>query len=167
MTTGTRIRDARISLGLNQSDLACLLSITPQSVQHWESDRTTPRGKRIEAIATILNVSPEWLSFGTTQPDLQENLTITVSDESMSPRIIKGDKVLIDRNCTQPKDRKVYAISVGSDIKLRRFTKKINGDWLLSCDNKQHEQYNETFSSSELKGINILGRVYMIVSGRV
>lgn len=61
---GGRIAEARTALGLNQSELALRINVTPQSVQHWEHGRTVPRGKRIEELAKVLNVTPEWITFG-------------------------------------------------------------------------------------------------------
>ncbi|WP_372834047.1 helix-turn-helix domain-containing protein [Pontibacterium sp.] len=64
MTIGQRIAKARVSAGLNQSQLAAELSVAPQSVQQWERDKTTPRRTRVESLAESLNVSPEWILFG-------------------------------------------------------------------------------------------------------
>lgn len=55
-TIGTRITSAREAKGLNQSELARLLSVTPQSVQAWESDKNVPRPKRLSQIAEALGL---------------------------------------------------------------------------------------------------------------
>ncbi|MFI8555813.1 XRE family transcriptional regulator [Pseudomonas putida] len=52
---------AREALGLNQSELARRLGVTPQSVQSWESDRNTPRHKRLKEIGDALGVSAAYL----------------------------------------------------------------------------------------------------------
>lgn len=64
MTIGQRIAEARTKASLNQSQLAARLSVAPQSVQQWEQDKTTPRRERVERLAALLNVSPEWILFG-------------------------------------------------------------------------------------------------------
>jgi transcriptional regulator with XRE-family HTH domain len=56
-TIGSRIAAAREHRGLNQSELARLLGVTPQSVQAWESDKNTPRPKRLSEIAVALSIS--------------------------------------------------------------------------------------------------------------
>lgn len=56
-TIGKRIAAARELAGLNQSELARALKVTPQSVQAWESDKNTPRPKKLESLADILGVS--------------------------------------------------------------------------------------------------------------
>ncbi|RYY87757.1 MAG: helix-turn-helix domain-containing protein [Chitinophagaceae bacterium] len=60
-TTGQLIAQAREQLGLNQSELARRLGVTPQSVQSWESDRNTPRHKRLKEIGDQLGVSAAYL----------------------------------------------------------------------------------------------------------
>lgn len=59
MTTKTIaqvISEAREKLGLNQSELARRLGVTPQSVQAWESGRSTPRVTKYRDIAKALGV---------------------------------------------------------------------------------------------------------------
>lgn len=51
------IKKAREAAGLNQSELARLLDITPQAVQKWEAGETLPRGRRMEQLCRVLNVS--------------------------------------------------------------------------------------------------------------
>ena len=60
-TTGQQIALAREQLGISQSELARRLSVTPQSVQAWESDKNTPRAKRLSDIGDQLGVSASWL----------------------------------------------------------------------------------------------------------
>lgn len=61
LTTGQLIALARNQAGLNQSELARRLGVTPQSVQAWESDKNTPRYKRLVEIGEQLGVSASWL----------------------------------------------------------------------------------------------------------
>lgn len=76
-TIGKRIAVARELAGLNQSELARALKVTPQSVQAWESDKNVPRPKKLESLAGILGVSvshlveSEDIGKGTAQVDSQ------------------------------------------------------------------------------------------------
>lgn len=56
-----RIAQKREALGLNQSELARRLGVTPQAVQKWESGMAIPRGGRLEDIATALSTSVAYL----------------------------------------------------------------------------------------------------------
>lgn len=51
-----RLAAAREAKGLNQSQLAKLLGVTPQAVQSWESGKAVPRSYRLAAAANILGV---------------------------------------------------------------------------------------------------------------
>lgn len=52
------IAESRKKAGLNQSELARRLDITPQSVQAWESGRATPRPAALSPLAKILGIEP-------------------------------------------------------------------------------------------------------------
>ncbi|MDA0695969.1 MAG: helix-turn-helix domain-containing protein [Proteobacteria bacterium] len=60
---GKRIAKKREAKGLDQTELAHLLEITPQAVQQWESGQTSPRGKNLEALTNILGCTKAYL-FG-------------------------------------------------------------------------------------------------------
>jgi transcriptional regulator with XRE-family HTH domain len=53
----SRITAAREAKKLNQSQLARLLDVTPQSVQGWESGKATPRNKKLANLCEVLEVS--------------------------------------------------------------------------------------------------------------
>lgn len=50
------IIEGREQLGLNQSELARRLSVTPQAVQAWESGRSRPRVSKFQDIANVLGI---------------------------------------------------------------------------------------------------------------
>jgi phage repressor protein C with HTH and peptisase S24 domain len=60
-----RLREARQAQNLTQADLARALSANQSTVAYWENGRSQPDAKRIQAVAQILQVSPQWLMFGT------------------------------------------------------------------------------------------------------
>ncbi|WP_342650888.1 helix-turn-helix transcriptional regulator [Pseudomonas sp. REB1044] len=60
-TVAELISSGRKAAGINQSELARRLGITPQSVQAWESGRSKPRAHMLADIAQAIGVSPELL----------------------------------------------------------------------------------------------------------
>lgn len=68
MTTGSRIAAAREAKKFNQSELARALGVSPQAVQAWESDKNTPRPKRLKEIAATLGVPASYL-MGEGEPE--------------------------------------------------------------------------------------------------
>lgn len=83
---GKRIAEARLSLGLNQSELARLLGIKPQSVQQWEKGDSAPKLERLKAIADILKVSLESLTGEKPMPVVREQFVETGDDIVKVPR---------------------------------------------------------------------------------
>lgn len=232
ITIGQRIAEARAKAALNQSQLAAKLSVAPQSVQQWEQDKTTPRRERVERLAALLNVSPEWILFGReptyslsvqdnsssyqVTPSYRETVTsdtdsvmvslplletavlaagaerdmedpekhvlvgktltaqfnvdetetfaLQVESDEMSPRIRPGDCLLVNYIQRQPNEAGVYLIRINGELKLRRLTIQLSGDWQLSCDNPHTPGYREEIlSTQQLKQLDIVGRVVMVM----
>lgn len=78
-----RIQQARIAAGLSQSDLARILGVKPQSIQHWERGTSSPKTSRITDVATALGVKASWLL-------LEED------NDNKSPSIIANGELTID-----------------------------------------------------------------------
>lgn len=60
-----RIALARIAKGLNQSDLASAIGVTPQAVQKWETGGS-PKRTRLLKVAQVLGTTIEYLMTGHT-----------------------------------------------------------------------------------------------------
>lgn len=60
-----RIKERRQALELSMEDLAERVGVKSwQTVQQWENGSTAPSRKRMEAVATALQVSQSWLATG-------------------------------------------------------------------------------------------------------
>lgn len=64
MSTAQLIRYYRERRGLNQSELARRVGVTPQAVQHWEQKNSTPKSALLPKIAEALGVEPRDLAIG-------------------------------------------------------------------------------------------------------
>lgn len=60
---GKRIAEARAAKGMNQSELARALGVTPQAVQKWEAGGA-PKGARLREVAQALGTTVEYLLTG-------------------------------------------------------------------------------------------------------
>lgn len=60
-TTGEKIRDLRLRLGLKQSELAEKAGITIRSITNYETDASKPRGLQLRKICETLNVTEDYL----------------------------------------------------------------------------------------------------------
>jgi len=86
---------------MNQSDLARLLGIKPQAVQHWERGTTQPKTTRIHELAEILKVPASWLLFN----DNDETFDLKPEELNLNP-----DEVLLIRKyrCMDSHQRKIF-----------------------------------------------------------
>ena len=61
MNIGKKISSARRELGITQVELAEKMSVTRQTVSRWESGTALPDVEKVSQIASILNVSCDYL----------------------------------------------------------------------------------------------------------
>ncbi len=61
---GQRIRALREAQDLSQEQLGKMVEVSFQSVQQWESGKTTPRASRLRKLATALKTTPNYIQFG-------------------------------------------------------------------------------------------------------
>lgn len=126
---GDRITKAREVARLNQSELARLMSVTPQAVQKWEAGETVPRGQRIQKLATALGVSVAYLVSGDDSGD----------DESKGIRLVSDAQVLPFSGKTVVVPRLNISASMGHGLAqpdgyleiIERMT--VNADWVRQC----------------------------------
>lgn len=63
-TVGARIVEARKNKDMTQLDLAKRIGISRAAVGQWEIDSTSPSIAKLEEVAMILGVEPQWLAYG-------------------------------------------------------------------------------------------------------
>ncbi|MBO0952929.1 XRE family transcriptional regulator [Fibrella forsythiae] len=99
-----KIKELRKSNGLNQTQLAKKLGITPQSVSEWESGRTRPDISKLLELAHALDTTVDELVPSTTQSQGQSSNRIkrVMVDIGMSKKLplisIKGQANVIENS---------------------------------------------------------------------
>jgi class 3 adenylate cyclase len=77
---GNRIRDARVSLGMTQTDVAGALQVSPQAVSKWERGENAPDIVLLPELARLLDVTTDRL-LGTYAPSERTiEATVCMSD---------------------------------------------------------------------------------------
>jgi transcriptional regulator with XRE-family HTH domain len=90
-TLGENIKKARRNKKLNQTQLAKLLDIAPQSVSSWENGNSTPTIENITELTIVLNVSFDWLVGK--EPDFEDpNIIVIVIEDNIRHLNYKGLK---------------------------------------------------------------------------
>ena len=67
-TIGQRIREARMALGVTQTRLAALCSVTRAAVSQWEKDATIPTGPNLVTLGKALQRPAAWLTGQSRDP---------------------------------------------------------------------------------------------------
>ena len=84
-TFGQRIeRLLLVKNGGNKSEFARAIGVTPQAVQQWTNDETSPRGKNLSRAAVFLGVTPAELRFGASG---EQNVSAAVIGQRRIPLI--------------------------------------------------------------------------------
>jgi len=64
ISVGSRIKSARLSIGLSQVELASAANVSQPTVANWENDSHAPRKNALTRLAKILETTPHWLMSG-------------------------------------------------------------------------------------------------------
>ena len=68
-TIGFRLREARKRARFTLEEVGRNFGLSAQAVQQWEKDRTVPEPNRLQAVATLLGVSVQWIITGAGLPE--------------------------------------------------------------------------------------------------
>lgn len=126
MSIGKRIKNARISHGLTQRELADGLGAKHNSVSNWESDKNKPDADMIVKLCEVLNLSPSFLMCGERGLDRIDNiLTISKRRIPLVGEIACGQPIVCNR------DFESY-VETGSDIRAD-FALRAKGDSMINA----------------------------------
>ena len=95
-----KIKQLRISQGLNQSEFAQRLNITPGAVSQWENGRTVPDTERLMSIAKEFSIPLDYFSDGEKQYTETELIR---------------QHLLIELGAAQPKTDEAKFVSIAMD----------------------------------------------------
>jgi len=70
----------------------------------------------------------------------EKMLAVSVSGESMWPKMSPGDVVIINTASTQPKDGKVFVVNYEGEVVIKRLARDA-GQWWLASDNPDKQRY--------------------------
>ena len=102
-----RIRVARRSSGLSQTQLAAELGLQRSAVSHWEAQRGKPSMTHLRQLALLTGVHFEWLATG--------RGAMSPSAESRLDEVVAVDAVLVD----DPMERRLLAAYRDAPVQAR------------------------------------------------
>ena len=83
--------------------------------------------------------------------------TMEVKGDSMEPYLLDGDTVLIDMGQQDIKDSEVYALRYGSELRVKRLSRRFDGGLLIRSDNPKYA--DEVLTAADLEHTSVLGRL--------
>ena len=109
MSKGERIRELRKAKGISQLELARLLNTTKQTISKYENGVVSNiPSDRIEAMATLLNTTPEYI-LGWDENDAQEK-------PATADGLTDSQRKLIEFAKTVPEDKAAMILRVMQSI---------------------------------------------------
>jgi len=88
-----------------------------------------------------------------------------IEDDAMAPRLNVGDKVVIDRECKEFSNGKLFALLVNDALHIRRSVQGLSGSWTLSSENKDNPSYhNEVINQDSYQSLKVIGRVVLAIT---
>lgn len=93
--------------------------------------------------------------------DPQQILLLVAPDDSMTGRIEKGDRILVDLSDTEVHADDMFAIMVNGRPRLRWIRQDLEGSYVIQAERSEYYP-DATITAEKLKQLHILGRVRMI-----
>lgn len=121
-----------------------------------------PRDKRPATQPPVIDragecaFSYDWLSRNLhhTTGDI---VTIQVAGDSMSPTLIDGETIMIDRGVREIEVDGIYVVHLGGRRLVKRIQRKFDGTLVIISDNQAYER--ETISRGHVQDVVVLGRM--------
>ncbi len=172
------IKELRKQKGLSQNALAELCGVHQTAVSQWEKGRTTPDLDSLKKLAKALGVSAETLLGGEAAKDenkipgfsrisadaVSEKLgssdifALTVNDDAMSPSLLPGDTVIVNRRDIPVSGELAAVTAGGSDAFITRIIKK-GTSVLLVPENSSYEPLIYSENDFISLPVTVLGKV--------
>lgn len=112
MSTGSKIKGARVSRGLVQRELAEMVGVEPGTISRWENDEVEPDPRNLLVLAKALGKNPEWFAIDVISDEISEIKTRLQAIETRA-LIPSSDQV-------NPEDQKYWTAWQATKEKWRR-----------------------------------------------
>lgn len=118
----------------------------------------------MERVTDWVPISRDWIQDQQYSKD--RLVVVTVSGDSMTPRLHDGDMLLVNTADQKPASGNVYAIAVDNELRVKRLMKRMDGSWVISSDNKSNPAYqDEVISHHNFEQLRIIGRAVKVLMG--
>lgn len=91
--------------------------------------------------------------------DPENAVVVGAQDDTMAPVIMRGDRLIVDVSDTRARNGKVFAVSLGADLLVRRLFIDLDGGVTLTAENEAKSRPMKVPPEHIGKTVRILGRV--------
>jgi phage repressor protein C with HTH and peptisase S24 domain len=102
-----------------------------------------------------------WYAKKGLRPD--KLFAVAVANGSMEPGLHDGDTVVVNTECTDPKDGHVFAVNYEGELVIKRLIRDA-GEWWLSSDNLDQRRYPRKLCG---EGVFLIGEIVHKQSERI
>lgn len=93
---------------------------------------------------------------------------VKIKGDSMYPTLWDGDKAIADTYIPHLVSGKIYAFYFDGELKVKRFTKRMDGNWVISSDNKDDPSLmDEVVSPHSTQQLHMIGLVKDLYSRKL
>lgn len=147
----------------------------PMAVQEWVEPSDLPDG----VYALVPRVAVTLAAGNGTLVDIEQDLpplafrrdwlqkqcvtsrsnlrVMEVKGDSMEPYLLDQDTVLVDMGQHDIKESEVYALRYGSELRVKRLSRRFDGGLLIRSDNPKYA--DEVLTPADVEHVTLLGRV--------
>ena len=127
---GSKLRAARVQIGLTQDDVAQKLEVSTQSVRNWEAGRTKPSAERVQRMSVLYDVPAEEMQREALEPKISTLIPEMFNRVKVNPSKLRLARV--QANLTRTEAGKASGISESSIARYERGEAKPKPDRLMS-----------------------------------
>lgn len=128
------------------------------------SYRFIPKVAAIAGAGATLETSDEVLGFyafradwlGTEHVSEKHSVLMDVRGDSMEPLLKNGDTLLVDQSDTEVMDGRIYVVTLGDELRVKRIQKSMRG-YVLRSENPRYADI--TVEGADLAEFKVHGRV--------
>ncbi len=89
---------------------------------------------------------------------------VKVRGYSMEPTLNHGDTILVDTANKKPVNNGIFAFVFEDELRVKRFSKQLDGTWRIISDNEDKNLYrDEIISPYNIDQLNLIGQVMTII----
>jgi phage repressor protein C with HTH and peptisase S24 domain len=95
---------------------------------------------------------------------LSESAVMKVKGDSMEETLWNNDLLLVQTSIKKPISNKIFAFAFENELRVKRFSKKMDGAWRVISDNHDKSMYPDEFiSHMNIDSVNIIGHVRKVI----